>query len=430
MIIKGFPGEVMEVTGRLWKYILCPALILAAGFFCWHCSENPASPASNPYDLTAAEKTLIESDNRFGIKLFQTINEAQGETNMFISPLSVAMALGMTLNGADGETRQAMEQTLELSGLTFEEINASYRRLIDLLVALDPAVEMGLANSIWHRQDGEQPLTDFLESCRQSFGAQVAALDFSDAGAAGIINAWVEEQTNGRIEQIVQSPVSPDVIMFLINAVFFKGAWTYRFDPDRTEDGYFIRSDGIPVPCRMMAQRGRFRHYNHEDFRVLDLPYGDGAFRMAIFLPRPEGDLDSLLAGFDPQSFDGRQMSTWLGFLRADSLDISLPKFTLEYELELKEVLSALGMEVAFTPVADFTAMFAGGGVWIDKVKHKTFIEVDEEGTTAAAATSVVMIRGADDSQFHVNRPFGFVIWEAGTGSILFIGKIVDPTVG
>ena len=416
------------MTGTVWKYLLYPALILAVGLFCWRCSEGPTSPAPNPYGLTSAEKELIESDNRFGLQLFQTINDTGGDGNIFISPLSVSMALGMTLNGADGDTRQAMEQTLELSGLTPEQINASYRRLIDLMVQLDPTVELGLANSIWHRQDGRQPLAAFLEACQQSFDAQVTGLDFGDAGAADIINAWVREHTGGRIEQIVQSPISSDVIMFLINAVFFKGAWTYRFDPDRTEDGSFFLADGSTVPCRMMTQRGRFRHYDHQDFRILDLPYGDGAFRMTIFLPRPGGDLDSLLSGIDPSQFDGQQIRTWLGYLRSDSLDIYLPKFTIKYELELKEVLSALGMEIAFTPQADFSNMFAGGGVWIDKVKHKTFIEVDEEGTTAAAVTSVVMIDGVDDSQFHLDRPFAFVIWEAETGAILFIGKVMDPT--
>jgi len=418
------------LTGRMWKNVLSPALVLAVGLSYWHCSEGPTSPAPNPYGLSSAEKSLIESDNRFGIKLFQSTNNVEGDHNIFLSPLSVAMALGMTLNGAHGTTRQAMEETLELSGLTPEQINASYRRLIDLLTELDPTIELGLANSIWHRQDDRQPLTAFLEACRQSFDAQVTGLDFSDLGAAGIINGWVREHTGGRIEQIVQSPISSDVIMFLINAVFFKGAWTYRFDPDRTEDGYFFLSDGSTVPCRMMTQRGRFRHYDHQDFRVLDLSYGDGAFRMTIFLPRPGGDLDSLLSGIDPARFNGQQMSTWLGFLQSDSLDVSLPKFTLEYEQDLKEVLSALGMEVAFTPAADFTQMFAGGGVWIDKVKHKTFIEVDEEGTTAAAVTSVVMIDGIDDSQFHIDRPFAFVIWEAESGTILFIGKIVDPSAG
>ena len=418
------------MTGRMWKYLLCPALILAAGLFCWHCSNSPTSPAPNPYNLNPAEKTIIESDNRFGIKLFKAIDEFQGDKNIFISPLSAAMALGMTLNGAEGSTRLAMEETLELSGLTPEQINASYRRLMNLLVELDPTVELGIANSIWHRDEGRTPEIAFLDACQQSFDALVTAMDFSDEGAADIINGWVEEHTNGRIEQIVQSPISADVIMFLINAIYFRGSWTYRFDEDLTEDGYFYRPDGSPVPCRMMSQRGRFRHYDHEDFRVLDLPYGGGAFRMTIFLPRPGGDLDSLLARIDPQSFDSQQMNYWLGFLQADSLDVYLPKFTVEYELELREVLSALGMEIAFTPQADFTGMFAGGGVWIDKVKHKAFVEVDEQGTTAAAVTSVVMIDGIDDSLFSVDRPFMFIIREAESGTMLFIGKIVDPTAG
>jgi serpin B len=340
------------------------------------------------------------------------------------------MALGMTLNGAGGTTRQAMEETLELHGLTPEEINESYRHLIDLLVGLDPTVQFGIANSIWYREQGQDPEAAFLEACQQYFDARISPMDFSDEGAADTINAWVEEHTGGKIDQIVQSPIPGDVIMFLINAIFFKGSWTYQFDEDRTEDGYFFRSDGSPVMCPMMTQRGLFRHYDHDDYRVLDLPYGDGAFRMTIFVPRPHNDLDSLLAQIDPERFDSQKMDFWLGFLSSDSLDIFLPRFTLEYELELKEVLSSMGMAEAFSPAADFTQMYAGGGVWIDKVKHKTFVEVNEEGTTAAAVTSVVMIDSIDDSLFYVDRPFLFVIREAVSGTALFIGKVVDPTAG
>jgi serpin B len=151
---------------------------------------------------------------------------------------------------------------------------------------------------------------------------------------------------------------------------------------------------------------------------------------MTIFVPRGVGDLDSLIAKIDSGSFDSQQMAYWLSFLSADSLDIYLPKFTLEYELSLKEVLSSLGMGIAFTSAADFSKMFAGGGVWIDQVKHKTFVEVNEEGTEAAAATSVVMVDSIDDDQFYVDRPFAFIIRENESGTILFIGKIVDPTAG
>jgi serine protease inhibitor len=405
-------------------------VMLSAGLL--HCSDSPTSPTSNPYNLSPAEKELIQSDNRFGIKLFQAINEAEGTKNLFISPLSVAMALGMTYNGADGETQEAMAQTLELSGLTPEQINESYRHLIDLLLGLDATVELGIANSIWYRQPGfPSPETDFLDRCQQYFDALVAGLDFNSSDAAATINAWVQEHTNDRIDKIVDGPIDPYAVMFLINAIYFKGSWTYRFDEDLTEDGYFYRPDGSTILCQMMSQRGQFRHFDHQDYRILDLPYGDGAFRMTIFVPRPGGDLDSLLSLIDAQSFDSQQMSYWLGFLQADSLDIYLPKFSLEYELDLKEVLSALGMEIAFTPGADFTRMFAGGGVWIDQVRHKTFVEVNEEGTEAAAVTSVVMVNSADDSQFfYVDRPFAFIIREAESGTILFIGKIVDPTAG
>ena len=400
-------------------------LVLLVGLALLQCSKNPVStedeivPESNWY-----AKGLVESDNRFGIKLFKEIVKEQGDTNIFVSPLSVSMALGMTYNGADGNTKEAMQRTLELSGLADEEINESYKNLTRLLTELDPTVQFQIANSIWYRL-GATPLERFVNVCKTYFDALVRELDFSHPEAAKTINGWVRDNTNGRIEEAVDDPIDPATIMFLINAIYFKGAWTYRFDKDQTRKALFFLNDGGNKLCQMMEQRGLYRYHSTDDFQALDLPYGNGDFSMTIFLPHPGRNIDSLIERFDQESFD--EWTASLSF-PDDSFDIYIPKFNLEYGLKLNDALKALGMEIAFTPGADFSRMYQGS-VWIDKVIHKTFVEVNEEGTEAAAITVVSVTRSGTPSYdgFRADRPFVFVIRENQSGVMLFIGKIVEP---
>jgi len=256
----------------------------------------------------------------------------------------------------------------------------------------------------------------------------VRAMNFADPNAAKIINGWVYDNTNGKIEEIVDDPINPMIVMFLINAIYFKGTWTYQFDEDSTKDTLFTLPDGTKKPCKMMEQRGFYKHFSNDDFQAIDLPYGDGDFSMTIFLPNLNTDIDSLIAEFDPEN-----LNYWLSRFSSDSGDIFIPKFKLEYELGLNQVLKTMGMEIAFNPgLADFSKMYRGGGVWIDTVKHKTYVEVNEEGTEAAAVTSVEMREVSidpPDFRMRVDRPFIFLIRENVSQTILFIGKIVEPTL-
>ena len=409
-----------------WPILAMMALLT---ILLWQCSENPATspPGSQSIDLSQAEKALIESDNEFGLKLFREINAIQGDSNIFISPLSISMALGMTLNGADGGTQEAMEQTLALSGLTSEEINESYRHLIDLLTGLDPLVQFDIANSIWYKYpDFPEPEPDFLQRCQQYFDALVTGLDFSLPEAAPTINAWVEENTNGKIEEIVDDPIDPSICMFLINAIYFKGSWVYQFDENQTQDEPFYLLGGSTTTCPLMSQKTIHSYLLNDDFMAVDLPYGDGSYSMTLFTPRQSLDPDDLIARMNPEN-----VATWLGQMTADSIDVFIPRFKLEYKRELKRDLTALGMGIAFSPgQADFTKMYQDVPVWISKVKHKTFLEVNEEGTEAAAVTSVEMEYSGipEIPVFRADRPFVFMIRENRSGTILFIGKIVDPT--
>jgi serine protease inhibitor len=393
------------------------------------CSDGPVGPAAEitqlPRDLTPAEQELIESDNAFGLKLFREIHaQEDAGKNLFISPLSVAMALGMTYNGAAGATQEAMQETLELEGLSLEEVNQSYRSLIDLLADLDPTVEWLLANSIWYRE-GFPVLPEFLEVNQEYFDAEVAALDFASPDAAPTINNWVSENTNGRIEEIVDDPIAWDIVMFLINAIYFKGDWTLQFDKTLTADRRFTLADGSQklVPMMTYPDPVEVGYFRDEHVEALDLTYGGKAYSMTILLPVGDSDIESLVGSLDAERWQGI-----VDGIAAAEFNVVMPKFTLEYELEMRNVLTALGMGIAFQDgVADFSKICCTpGAIWIGKVKHKTFVDVNEEGTEAAAATSVAMVCSATPT-VEVNRPFLFAIRERFSGTILFMGLITDP---
>jgi serine protease inhibitor len=383
----------------------------------WACS-----PEEGPHvrDLTAAEQSLVESANRFGFELFSEVISQSAGQNVFISPLSVSLALGMTVNGARNDTEAAMRTTLGYSGLTADEINEGYRGLIDYLVNLDPKVQMEIANSIWYRQ-GFEVLQEFIDVNTTFFDAVVRALDFADPGAADTINAWVADKTHGKIEEIVDSPINGDTVMFLINAIYFKGTWTYQFDPEDTADGTFHAPDGDQT-VKMMHMHGDLSYQQNADFQAVDLPYGHELFSMSVFLPSGGQSVDDLAVKFTSANW-----AAWMDGFEVEEVELSMPRFELEYELVLNDVLIALGMGAAFSAAADFTGINLAGGLFITMVKHKTYVKVNEEGTEAAAVTSVTIEDSAVGTFMNVDRPFLFVIHDKNSKAMMFMGKIVNP---
>jgi serpin B len=374
---------------------------------------------------THVEENLPASSDGFTLGLFKTIVAEENrdkQKNVFVSPLSVSLALGMAYNGAAGETREAMQRALGLQGMSIEEVNNSYLNLANRLRNLDPTVTMKIANSIWYRQ-GFSVEQSFIDLNRTYFDAAVRALDFNDPGAVTTINAWVNENTNGKITSIIDE--TPDgMMMCLIDAVYFKGAWKTQFDKNVTRADQFILSYGGRKPCKMMSLRHfKFQQLHEEAFEAADLPYGNGAFNMAILLPDSGVTVDSIVSLLSDDNW-----RDWLTRFRDFTQDLQLPKFQIEYEIELSEVLSALGMGIAFTNAADFTGISRNDLLKISEVKHKTYVAVDEEGTEAAAVTGVVVgSTGSPPRPFRVDRPFVFVIHEKESGTILFVGKVVDP---
>ena len=401
-------------------------LCICVGYF--QCTNHSVSPSNRlPRELTESEKQLIDSDNTFGFKLFKEIVSEKKDENVFVSPLSVAMALGMTYNGARGTTQEAMQSTLELYDMNLQEVNESYESLIELLIDLDPEAIFHIANSIWYRE-GFPVERDFVDLNREYFDALVRALDFNAPDAAETINNWVNENTNGKIEEIVDDPIDRWTVMFLINAIYFKGTWTYEFDKDLTMDDWFTRPDGSQVPCKMMVQEAPFHCLSTNNFQAVDLPYGNGNFSMTIVLPYPNTDIDAFISELNNENWD-----QWTENFSEDEGRLWLPRFTLAFEMTLNDVLKALGMEIAFDPPrADFTGMNREGGLFISNVKHKSFVDVNEEGTEAAAVTSVEIGRGSEPPSgfwMRVDRPFLFMIREHESQTILFMGKIVEPTL-
>ncbi|PLX33658.1 MAG: hypothetical protein C0600_00035 [Ignavibacteria bacterium] len=401
------------------KYL---SVVLLAVLLLTACSDDSTGP-DTPVplrSLTEGEHEVLKANNDFAFSLFESTVATAPEKNVFLSPLSVSMALGMTLNGAVGETRTAMEETMALHGLTSAEINGAWKGLSDLLMQADPRVILTIANSIWSRE-GFSVEQSFIDTNREFFDAEVQSLDFNDPQAAATINAWVNAKTNGLIPDIIDPPIPPEMMMYLINAVYFKGSWTTQFDPSKTLDDEFTALGGTKQPIKMMQRKGDIRYFANTMMQVVDLPYGWDRFSMAVVLPRPGVSLTEAAAELTSRWED---LDEQLGEIE---MTVQLPRFTLEYEVEFSDILSALGMEIAFDPSrADFAGINANGGLFISEVRHKTFVEVNEEGTEAAAVTSVGVGTTSVPEHMRVDRPFLFVIHERHSGAILFIGQVTD----
>jgi len=386
---------------------------------------------------TASVGTL--STYKFGFKLFsEVLKNDRGENNVFISPLSVAIALAMTYNGASGTTQQAMAKTLELQGMNLPEINSSYAAALkQLLDNPDGEVQLNIANSLWANQDVSFA-PDFLQRTQYFYQGKVSNLNFQDAAAPSMINNWVKENTNGKITNIVGS-IQPDDVLFLINAIYFKGKWSQEFDKNLTAQYPFYITSGKQKQYPMMSQDGNYRYYESNQFQAVSLPYGkdgkDGKFSFYIFLPKQNSNLNAFYQNLNVENWEKwmTQFNTQQGFIR-------LPRFKTHYEVKLNDVLKTLGMEEAFSENANFSGMGKGNNFdisevkhKISEVKHKTFLEVNEEGTEAAAVTSVqieyaMMARPIQPPfQMIVDRPFFCAIRDNQTGSVLFMGSIIDP---
>ena len=323
-----------------------------------------------------------------------------------------------------------MTNTLQLQGLDSEAINVGYAGLHQTLLTADPKVTLTIANSLWARE-GVPFKQDFLQRNALFFEAEISTLNFSDPSASETINQWVDTNTEGKIQKIVSDQIDPATVLFLINAIYFKGTWQREFDPSRTREGAFQLPNGDVKQVPMMRQQRRYPYYRGENFQAISLAYGDGQMRMYIFLPDRESDLNTFLENLNAESWE-----TWMSEFHGQDVSLVMPKFKLEYEKNLNDTLKVLGMDIAFAPdLADFSRMapleILGKNLYIGEVLHKTFVEVNEEGTEAAAVTSVGVVATSvppPPIPFTIDRPFFFAIRDNQTKTVLFMGAIVDPT--
>ncbi len=413
----------MKKTGLVMALVLLCVVGILTG-----CIPGPilylpvSTPTPPPTLMPISERvqSLVTANHRFAFKLFGQLAQLNVEQNLFVSPSSIAMALAMTYNGAAGKTQQAMVETLELEEMSPEEINQAYAELQANLAQIDPQVELNIANSLW-AHEGCVLNDQFVKQNQQAFNAKVSTLDFSDPQAVATINHWVDANTKGKIPEIIKE-ITPEQVMFLINAVYFKGEWSRQFDKAKTREGVFHLPGGKEKKVLMMAQSEVFPYFWGEGFQAISLPYGIGRMRMHVFLPNEDSNLAAFLANLGSDNW-----AQWLSRFRPERVVVRLPRFKLEYEKDLSDTLRDLGMTIAFGNEADFPNMCSNGSkLFIGYVKHKAVVDVNEEGTVAAAATAVAMETSLPP-EFTVNRPFFFTIDDAHTGAILFMGAVYDP---
>jgi len=405
------------------------SLILISVFTClFSCNSSDDEVRTTPkIELDVKSARLVEADNAFGFELFQKIRAASPEENIMISPLSVSLALSMAYNGADSDTKTEMEQTMKLNELTPEQINQSYKILVTALQSLDEKVVFEIANAIYYA-NGFPVKQSFLDINSSYYDAEVEDLDFSkQQEAVEIINGWVSEKTHEKIEKIIES-LSPNAKLVLLNAIYFYGNWTTEFKEDGTHMDRFYKNDGTQPEVAMMNKEDKMEYLTNDLFSAVKLPYGNGQYNMVVMLPAQGETSQDIIDELNTENW-----KSWAGdFGFKDHVVVTMPRFKFGFEAQLKDMLKALGMVKAFSDSdADFSNI-SEQYLYISKVVHKTYIDVNESGTEAAAVTAIVFETtsagpGPEKIHFTVNRPFVFAITEKDTEAILFIGEVQHP---
>lgn len=407
---------------RLVSLIAC--VVLSTGLLVGCVSQSSNDPLTQKlsFDKEKIDAGVVNSNSGFALEIFKKLNNEDKKENIFISPLSISAALTMAYQGSGSTTRDTMAKALGYEGLAIEQINESYKNLIRYLVQVDKKVQLNISNSIWIR-DGETVREDFLSLNKDVFNARAEALDFSKESSVNEINNWISNSTKGKIQKVIDSPIPDDTIMYLINAIYFKGQWTEQFDKKKTFSSKFQTDDGSKQEVMMMNRKGDIEYGQGEDFKVVRLPYGSGKTSMYCILPGEDTSINDFIEGMDINKWKTIKESV----SKTEDVILQLPRFKTEYGIKnLKDSLTALGMGEAFSEQADFSGI--SEDVSISRVLHKAVIEVNEEGSEAAGVTVVEMNKLAvmDPITFIGDRPFIFLITDDETGSILFMGKLYD----
>ena len=375
---------------------------------------------------TATLDKIADGNNDFACNLFRTIYEQKhGHNSVIMSPISVGYMLGMLNEGAEGETQRQITDVLGLAG-SVEEINNYFKKVMDEASGVDSTVTIKIANSINVNSDrGYRLIPKYKEKMQKFYDAQIDAFSFSNGSSVDIINNWCNTHTDGMIPKILDS-LDPEAVMYLLNAVFFKASWTKEFDPKKTRDKVFTKQDGTILEHKMMHASIKGAAYGSNNLcKMLSLPYGNGSYSMIVLLPHKGKTIGDIIHSLSAEQLEKQRTQE----MTSHNVDILMPRFTTENEFGLEQVLSSMGMPLAFSPrAAEFSNMVKGEELWVSMMKQKAKIEVNEKGTKAAAVTVVGMskkslnIGGTIWEEFHATRPFVYYIVDNSTGTIYFMG--------
>jgi serpin B len=377
-------------------------------------------------ELDEKSAQLIEADNTFGFDIFQKIRKESEQDNIMISPLSISVALAMAYNGAASDTKTEMENVLQLNGLTTEQINDSYKMLIAALQSLDEDVVFEIANAIFY-EESFLVKSDFINANKSYYNAEVEKLNFRSSSALQTINDWVADKTHDKITKILDS-LSPDDQMVLLNAIYFRGTWTTEFDEEGTKIQNFWKEDGTSSEVAMMSKEDQLKYISNDLFTAVKIPYGSGQYNMTILLPNEGKNSQNIIDELSSENWENWSVN----FKTQNNVLVTMPRFKFEFKQGLIPVLKQMGMLKAFSSQqADFSNI-TDMDLYISDVCHKTYIDVNETGTEAAAVTSITftttsVVAEPEKIYFTVDKPFVFSITEEDTNAVLFIGQVQNP---
>jgi serine protease inhibitor len=390
------------------------------------CEKQESKVTKDPIQLTSEQQQIVSSTNKFGFNIFRKVNESS-ETgqNVFVSPLSISLALSMLFNGAEGTTRSEIQTVLGYDSLTTDQINQANKDLIKSLLEVDPKVIMEIANSIWYRT-GFSVEPDFLTVNQRFLNAEVKESDFGPA-TKSLINSWVSDKTHGKIKTIIDGDIPDAMVMYLINAIYFKGVWKYQFDSKNNVMLDFNLPSNSTVSSEFMYQKGTFQYTQNDLFTAVNLPYGSENFSMFIMLPKTGKTCSDIISAMNDENWNN-----WNKALVSNAdLKIYLPKFKFSFKSTLNDNLKDLGLKKIFDDNAELTKISKQERLFVSEILHKTFVEVNEEGTEAAAVTSIGIYTTSVpvSNEFKADKPFIFVIKEKDTNTLLFMGTLNKPVI-
>lgn len=366
---------------------------------------------------------MVKSDQTFAFEFFANIFDkeaADKDKNFMVSPLSLSIALAMTNNGAAGETKEAIQRTLKFGDYKDTDINAYYKKLKEALLKTDPSTKLSIANAVFSNKSVAIKL-DFINTNQSFYDATVQPVDFTNLATKDIINKWAADNTNNLIKKVIDKTNARD-LMYLLNAIYFKGIWARKFDAKNTSKMPFTYENGTQNNVDMMKQTAKFNYTADQNLQMLQLPYGNQAFSMMVLLPKQGKKISDVTTTAQKSDYWNNLKSG----LHEVEVDVFLPKFKTEYSEKLNDVLKKMGMGIAFDrDKANFSRM-SDLPAYISFVKQDTYISTYESGTEAAAVTTVAVLNTSAPQKviFNANKPFIYVIQENSTGAILFMGAV------